>query len=444
MKRSLLWSLLMLPLLMTEAGKGYAQGIFESSVSGTSGQPWSLSGNITGSGWFGNRKGNDDWQALALYGGGNVNLKVQPAKAMEGKLTLRFLDGMPGAAERYGTELREAWCRFSGGPVAVTLGQQIVAWGRADGINPTDRINPLSPLFHSPDPDDLRLGNFMIQSRINLGARAGFHVLWIPVYRPSELPLDEHAWPLPTAIPEVEQPASTLKNSTWAAKLDLSFSNMDGSISWFDGYQPMPALQFKGMQQIDTSFVPEISLKPFRERVLGLDFAATPGKWGIRGEAALRMTRDYETLQHIALPDLQWVLGLERSVGELTAILQYAGYRVLDYIPVKAPDPMVPGAPATMINFYNRLIFRQTEKFQQALYLHLSWMPLTGSFGGEATGSYNLTTRESLLRFQVRWKVADGVQVTAGWQNLEGRMNTQYQLVEESLSGFYFQGKIFF
>jgi hypothetical protein len=104
-------------------------------------------------------------------------------KANYGELALQlrtvksaFGDGFAEARVRYGlqgndlgtfVDLREAYVNAYVGPVDLRLGKQIIVWGRADALNPTNNLTPVDFRIRSPLEDDIRLGN--------VGARAPAH-----------------------------------------------------------------------------------------------------------------------------------------------------------------------------------------------------------------------------------------------------------------------------
>ena len=54
--------------------------------------------------------------------------------------------------------LREGYLRASLGDVDLRVGKQIIAWGRADRFNPTDKLTSRDYRLLTPDDDDQRIG----------------------------------------------------------------------------------------------------------------------------------------------------------------------------------------------------------------------------------------------------------------------------------------------
>ncbi len=79
---------------------------------------------------------------------------------MRGKLfsEMRFRSGYEYNEQINQFQLREAYADLYLGDFDLRAGQQIIAWGRADGINPTNNLTPQDYFVRSPEPDDIRMG----------------------------------------------------------------------------------------------------------------------------------------------------------------------------------------------------------------------------------------------------------------------------------------------
>src|SRR5688572_17468267 len=106
---------------------------------------------------------------------------------IEGWTALR---GPAGNGDATG-ELREAFIDLRFARLDVRAGRQIIAWGRADGLNPTDNLTGEDLTLLAPDDDDRRLATTAVRASYYLGdvSVAG---LWLPEFR-------GHRFPLPPA-----------------------------------------------------------------------------------------------------------------------------------------------------------------------------------------------------------------------------------------------------
>jgi hypothetical protein len=73
----------------------------------------------------------------------------------------------------------------------VRVGRQIVARGRADGVNPTDNLTGEDLTLLTPDDDDRRLGTTAVRASYYPGD-ISFTGFWLPEFR-------GHRFPLPPA-----------------------------------------------------------------------------------------------------------------------------------------------------------------------------------------------------------------------------------------------------
>ena len=76
--------------------------------------------------------------------GATVQLKLLPSisEQIDAKLEVRATDAAIGRGAHTHARLLECYGTYHFGKADLRVGKQIVAWGRADGINPTDNLTP--------------------------------------------------------------------------------------------------------------------------------------------------------------------------------------------------------------------------------------------------------------------------------------------------------------
>ncbi len=176
-------------------------------------------------------------------------------------------------------EFREAYVERSFGAFDIRFGRQIIAWGRADKVNPTDVFGTRNLTFLSTDEEDQRLGVGTLQLTYNWDA-----VRVIGIFQPE--------WRFPTyPIPPIS--GVSLRDGRLSAfqpqggiKLDYTSSAFDASVSFFNGINRTPDLEFKGLNGPTAN----IELMYRRVRTLGADIAFTQGDYGFRSELAYQQT----------------------------------------------------------------------------------------------------------------------------------------------------------
>lgn len=190
----------------------------------------------------------------------------------------------------------------------VRVGKQIINWGTADGINPTNNINPVD-FSDILDTEDERIGVLALSSKFYLG-KFVLEAVVVPLFTPSILPVGESRW-LPSypnyfqhpVYPEKVLkssyqlqspvlPTNDIRNGQYAAKVSTSLKGWDFSGSYFYGRDDLPSLYVSPVFINNDSIRLAISSRYQRLQVVGADFATTLGRIGVRGESAYFLTED--------------------------------------------------------------------------------------------------------------------------------------------------------
>ena len=120
---------------------------------------------------------------------GELSLQLRTAKSAygDGFADARIRYGLQGNAQGTFVDLREAYVNAYLGPFDLRLGKQIIVWGRADALNPTNNLTPVDFRIRSPLEDDIRLGNVGARAFLRL-APVRLEGVWMPTYLATELP----------------------------------------------------------------------------------------------------------------------------------------------------------------------------------------------------------------------------------------------------------------
>ena len=120
---------------------------------------------------------------------GELGLQLRTAKTAfgDGFADARFRYGLQGSAPGTFVDIREAYVNAYLGPFDLRLGKQIIVWGRADALNPTNNLTPVDFRIRSPLEDDIRLGNVGARAFLRLGV-VRLEGVWMPTYLATELP----------------------------------------------------------------------------------------------------------------------------------------------------------------------------------------------------------------------------------------------------------------
>jgi hypothetical protein len=357
-----------------------------------------------------------------------------------------------------GFQLKEAYAGYSNDKLDIFLGNQIVAWGRTDGYNPTNNITPVDYFFLTSDPDDQKLSNFMLRTRYRFTPSIDIDAIAIPFYVPSVYRYDlfdlgengQYVTFAPATLPE-----KSFKNSAIAARFNVELSQIGFSVSYFRGFDPFLGFDVKQIDWSGAQLSIVNSATPYLKNTLGADFAIPAGSWIFRGEMAYNHTTGYDTVIYKPAPSLDYVAGIERSFAGITAILQYVGKYVTDFTELNEPVLGDLSDPLVLVNYanamiryesaqFNRKIFYQQEKTNHALTLTLSRSFAYDTWNAELTGYYNITSKEYLIRPKITWKITDVLSISAGGSSMNGPEESIFWYAGPILNGAFLELKASF
>jgi len=155
----------------------------------------------------------------------------------------------------------------------MRIGRQIVQWGAADMINPTDNVCPDD--LSDPLKFGKNIANQMIKVDYSPWGSMTFTAIWVPVFRPAQLPVSVNAamtdatnefpfaspqarargenlraiwldnpdtYDLRTPDVDVDVPDFSFDNSQVALKAEWEAGGWDMSLSYYKGFDDMPVL----------------------------------------------------------------------------------------------------------------------------------------------------------------------------------------------------------
>jgi len=423
----------------------FSQGLFDSAVEKEklSDTRLEINGYFRGVLFGGLEPGSDDLEMKSAYGELGLKLRARAGSWGDGFAEMRFRRGSEFDVPVSEWNLREGYVNGYFGPFDIRAGHQIVVWGRADGLNPTDNITPKNMLARSPDEDDKRNANFVLRSHLNLNP-VRIEAVWVPVFAMSVVPMGLIPLPLGIEMDDPLLPDMDFRNSTYALKAELLLPSFDASISYFNGYNPFPGIDattpvFDG-SPLTISAYP----RAYRMQVWGAYFSTTLGTFGFRSEAAYkRPFGDIQANAYLPNPDLQLILGLDTQKGDFSLILQYLGRYVFDF-----GELLLGETPESFVLFElgtrNRLLSGQQNEFSHGLSARPALSLFHETMTLELLGLYYFTTEELMLRPKVTWDIADAWTVTAGAEVYYGSDGTLYGLVDRTLSSLFCELRISF
>jgi len=432
-------------LMLTFSAPLFGQGLFESATSGSEESggdenlSYELNGFLRATMFTGKVPGENEFEMKSSYAEADLQLKVNKVGFGDAFAELSFRNGNEFDEEIENIDLKEAYINWYVGRFDFRVGHQIVVWGRADGFNPTDNITPKNMLVRSPDEDDRRLANFLVRTWYNMHP-IRLELIWIPNYAASVIPTDIIPMPSYIALNEAEYPDGNLDNSGLAIRVNFEKPSIDGSISYFNGYNPSPGLYLESLEYDSGNVIFNVEPKAYCMHVVGADFQTTIGSYGFRGEFAYRHPyEDYELHDYVPYPDLQYVLGFDKEFGPNTSlILQYMGRYVFDFEElVESTEPMKIGS--FRLADKNRLIAFQTEEITHSISFRPARTFMYETLTAEVLGMYNFTTEEMMLRPKISYDITDDFTATIGGEIYSGPDESLYGSIDSYLSAAYFE-----
>lgn len=298
--------------------------------------------------------------------------------------------------------LRQAWLSHARGPVEVRIGRQIIAWGRADRLNPTDNLSARNMRALVADIDEDRMGLDSASVRLQLGERVNLTALHAPRMPATVLPDAIASLPALFGGRRVSDQSSS--RDTQALRIDYAGSALDASISVVDGPSMTPAFA--------SHAYPLQAIQP-GVRIVGADFSAALGdRWGLRGEFA---STAFDRSAPQGLGDFRYaVLGVERHIdGGWLALAQWVHRRA----------DRAPAAP-TLAGTLNRAVWFQTEARSDALYLGLNRAQFEGALSGNIGLLQTLDDRGRAWFANLAYRIDDRWNLLARWQHFSGPAET--------------------
>lgn len=290
--------------------------------------------------------------------------------------------------------LRELYARIALGPADIRLGKQIIAWGRADALNPTDNLSPDDLTLLVPDDDDQKEGVPGALAALTTSGTT-LTAVWLA---------DFQGHTLPVGPVQTREPRNVAAQG--AVRLERSGGRVDWSVSYFSGLDLLP--------DIDSAFV----FSYHRLHVVGADAAVALGRYGVRAEAAWLGTEDRDGRDpEIKNPTFYAVVGADRTFGGYFNVnAQYVIRRVHDYM--VPPD----GGAAQLL----ARISQQLRPVQHGVTVRLSNQWWHETLAAEIAGLVWSPPWQISIRPRLTYAVTDAWHIHAGADFFDGQLGTLF------------------
>jgi len=271
---------------------------------------WQVDGKLELGAWSSNRSLN------------KINEGIFPATlALKGKVNVTddlhlYADGRVGHPDYFADKnsfgvAREVYLDYNLNSADIRIGKQLLAWGRADRINPTDSLTSKDYRWLAPEEEDARFGNTGIRYAQHLGNYTASSV-WLPYMSSSRIPLT----PQYVSQVAIQQPNI---NDNFAIKLDRTGEAIDSSLSFYSGIDTMPSLEINSTTPY--------ALSNHRIQRYGGDMAWAFSSYTLRTELAYTHTGKSTEFSGEKYDYFQGVIGLERQFANSFNVIVQTVYQ---------------------------------------------------------------------------------------------------------------------
>lgn len=322
--------------------------------------------------------------------------------------------------------LREAYAEIPIAGSTLRIGRQIVPWGRADQINPTDSLVSRNWQWRTTTDDDQRFGNDGLEGVVPLGAVV-ISAVWMPFLQTTRLPYIDGLQDVPYS--------AIGGRSNAGLRVDRVGDQADWSVSYYQGADVSPSLSASL-----TALFPRLAWQNYRIARLGGDFAAGVGAYTVRGELAYTWILDRMAATATALPGqkadyLKLVVGGERDFGEgLNVNVQLVAQHLFGG-PEVPPPPILP--LQRLILATQALVNQQPETDLYGLALRVQQRAFDDALRFEVSGLAYSAGQGSLARLRIDYKFDDALSIAGGGNRYFGASDSIFGALKPNNTWFF-------
>ncbi len=401
----------------------------------------------------------------AAFGDAALTLTATDNLSYKGFTDLRVRMGQQFGENVSSLTLREAWGMYYNRFMSISAGKKIIKWGKTDVFTPLSKFNPVDYTMRSPDFEDMELGNIVGEVSFTPAPFFKFSAVaaafWNPsilIIKPIQLP-----WNMQIELPEGLKTGNGYYS--YGFRGDFNLRGFDAGLQWYHGPELMPGLTLVSADYTNP-LEPVINIKgvPYNINSAGFDFETVVSPFVLRGTLAYsKPVEEKEGNEEIPFPQIEWVTGFDWTPGAIRVTAEYSGKKVLDFY--EAPyDPVIgtePDMAALMALFntpgfdpieftrlqieaFNRLYNNQMHEYYHSAGLRFEAELFYGKLIPSITTVYNFTSKDLMLRPALKYKPADGVTLSAGYEHYSGTEGGMYNIIDDFMNAAFFTIRIDF
>lgn len=309
-----------------------------------------------------------------------------------------------GLADESDARVREGFIEYDYNEFTWRIGRQIIAWGRADRINPTDSFSTRDFTTLLPVDDEQREGINAVQLRYHIDNESSLTGVLAE--------FEAHRIPTGTLPQNLVQSGESNRPEA-AFKYEKYSDNVDWSVSYFDGFERFARYRV----DFSVPFSPVFRGTYERAQTLGADFAMARGIWTFRGEVSYsRKNQDCQSCIQNRRDVTQAVLGADRNIGDTANINFQLFTTQRDYT-----DPgEVPAARRPFALALDRLNSEYASE-EYGMTFRLSDRLMNERLTLEFPAVIDLTNQSYIFRPRANYAFNDTLQMGVGVDNFQGK-----------------------
>jgi hypothetical protein len=316
-------------------------------------------------------------------------------------------------------DLREAYLEWLPNErLRLRGGKQIVSWGRADEVNPTDALAYRRfGLLTNDFSGEQKSGAWIAQAQLNSVNYGTFELDLLPYFLGDDLYYNGLLLQTPGS-PEFRQPG-------FGARWDKQWNNLETGLSFFNGWD------HQGNLGLSSALLPVQFFR--REVMVGIDGVYTFGSYSLRWEAARTFILDKMSGPGERRDEYAGVLGLERKWNDGNGGIVFQGLlkSVLDL------DAMTyAGTALEPLEAFSRQYHVQGKSLPRALMVKPWRSFFDETVTAEVAYSQDLDSSSYFLRPKLTYSPLDAWKIQVGYERFGGDPAGMFGIFQKNELGF--------
>ena len=308
--------------------------------------------------------------------------------------------------------LREGYMDFGSDAWSLRVGRQLIAWGRADRINPTDYFSPRDFTLLVPEDDEQRRGIDALLAQYHLSDSNRLSLV-LARFEPHRMPQGL----LPAGIARSAEP----NDAEIAVKYEHIGNYIDWSVSYYDGYDRFPHYGLV----LPPNNIPQLNADYESLATWGFDAAAALGSWTLRTELTQSEQVRANTGRKVSIT--RAIVGIDHDfLSSANINLQwFSNHREhIEPIPISAIEEGL------------QKLNSEFGFHDQGLTLRVSNRYLNDQLKLEISSIVDTQNHSYVIRPRISYAVNDQIRITSGADNFSG--------IEQSYFGVRENNQVYF